>query len=121
MGQLVLSAEGTLYAANSNADGGMERCLNPTYPLGPSFESVSRGLEEGAKLVGLWLVEHQLWSVDSAHTSLVSYYDSLTQPVSLTSPLDKAPGVGIAHQRHRQEHKPGLGDAGGRHRLPVAA
>jgi photosystem II stability/assembly factor-like uncharacterized protein len=95
MGQIVLSTEGTLYAANFAADGGMERCLNPTFPLGPTFESVSRGLKEGAKLVGLWFVEQQLWSVDSAHTSLVSYYDSLTEPIVLTSPLDGAPGVGL--------------------------
>ena len=95
MGQIVLSAEGTLYAANFDADAGIERCLNPTYPLGPSFESVSRGLEEGAKLVGLWRHGNQLWSVDSAHTSLVSYTDSLTAPVVLTSPLDGAPGVGL--------------------------
>ncbi|HUT97093.1 MAG TPA: fibronectin type III domain-containing protein [Dehalococcoidales bacterium] len=95
MGQLVLSTEGVLYAANFDADGGMERCLNPTYPLGPSFESVNRGLEEGAKLVGLWLQGNRLWSVDSTHTSLVSYTDSLTTPVVLTSPTDGAPGAGM--------------------------
>ena len=95
MGQIVLSVEGTLYAANFDADGGIERCLNPTFPLVPSFESVSRGLEEGAKLVGLWLHGDQLWSVDSAHTSLVSYADSLTAPINLSSPLDRAPGVGM--------------------------
>jgi len=93
--KLIVSAEGTLYAANSDADGGMERCLNPTYPLGPSFESVSRGLEEGAKLAGLWCHGQQLWSVDSAHTSLVSYIDSLGAPVILGSPFDGAPGVGM--------------------------
>jgi hypothetical protein len=72
----------------------MERCLNPTYSLGPTFETVTKGLDDEAKLVGLWLVEHQLWSVDSANSRLMTYYDSLTQPVSLTSPIDKAPGVG---------------------------
>jgi len=95
MGQIVLSAEGTLYAANFDADSGIERCLNPTFPLGPSFESVNRGLEEGAKLVGLWRHGQQLWSVDSAHTSLMTYVDSLTAPVTLSSPLDGAPGVGM--------------------------
>jgi hypothetical protein len=95
MGQIVLSTEGVFYAANFAADGGMERCLNPTYPLGPSFESVTRGLEEGAKLVGLWLQGQRLWSVDSENTRVVSYIDSLTAPVSLVSPLDGAPGVGL--------------------------
>ncbi len=92
---LIVSAEGTLYAPNSAADGGMERCLNPSYPLGPSFESVTRGLDEGAKLVGLWLHGQQLWSVDSENTKVVSYSDGLTAPVTLLSPSDGAPGVGM--------------------------
>lgn len=95
MGQIIVSAEGTLYAANLDADGGMERCLNPTYPLGPTFESVTEGLDDGAKLVGLWLNDHQLWSIDSANTNLMTYTDSLTPPIALTSPLDEAPGVGL--------------------------
>ena len=94
IGQIIASAEGTLYAANFKADGGMERCLNPTYPLGPTFETVTKGLDDGAKLIGLWLREHRLWSIDTAHTKLVTYNDSLAQPVSLTSPPDEAPGVG---------------------------
>jgi photosystem II stability/assembly factor-like uncharacterized protein len=93
--KLIVSTEGTLYAANFAADGGIERCLNPSYPLGPSFESVTRGLDEGAKLVGLWLQEQQLWSVDSENTEVVRYIDSLTAPVALLSPLDGAPGVGM--------------------------
>jgi len=94
LGQLIVSGEGTLYANNFKAGGGIERCLNPTYSLGPTFETVTRGLDEEAKLFGLWLAGHRLWSVDSAHTRLMTYYDSLTQPVSLSSPGDEAPGVG---------------------------
>ena len=94
IGQIIVSAEGTLYAANFKADGGMERCLNPTYPLGPTFETVTKGLDDGVKLIGLWLSEHRLWSIDTAHTKLMAYSDSQTQPVSLTSPPDEAPGVG---------------------------
>ncbi|MBA7666915.1 hypothetical protein ES703_74998 [subsurface metagenome] len=102
MGQIVLSAEGTLYAANFNADSGIERCLNPTFPLGPSFESVSRGLEEGATLTGLWLCDNRLWTIEtitvpgaSPIVKVMSYSDSLTAPVTLSSPLDGAPGVGM--------------------------
>ncbi len=95
MGQMIVSTEGVLYAANFKADGGMERCLDPTYSLGPTFETVTKGLDEGATLIGLWLVEHQLWSIDTTHIKLMTYTDSLTQPVSLTSPLDEAPGVGL--------------------------
>lgn len=94
IGQMIVSAEGTLYAANFKADGGMERCLNPTYPLGPTFETVTKGLDEGAKLIGLWLSDNRLWSIDTEHTKLMTYSDSLAQPVSLTSPPDQAPGVG---------------------------
>ncbi len=93
--QLIVSAEGTLYAANSQADGGMERCLNPGFPLGPTFETVTRGLASGATLQGLWLARNQLWSIDSTHIRLLSYYDGLAQPVVLTSPSDEAPGVGL--------------------------
>jgi photosystem II stability/assembly factor-like uncharacterized protein len=95
IGQLLTSAEGTLYATNLKADGGMERCLNPTYPLGPTFETVTRGLEDGATLVGLWLCGNQLWSFDSAHDSLISYIDSLSRPVTLASPTDEATGRGM--------------------------
>ena len=42
--QLMVSADGILYASNFKANGGMERCLNPTYALGPTFETVTRGL-----------------------------------------------------------------------------
>jgi len=94
IGQIIASAEGTLYAANFKAGGGMERCLNPAYPLGPTFETVTKGLDDGAKLVGLWLCEHRLWSIDTAHTKLMTYTDSLTQPVTLSSPPNRAPGVG---------------------------
>jgi len=95
IGQLLASAEGTLYATNFTADGGLERCLNPTYPLGPTFETVTRGLDGGATLVGLWLAGNRLWSVDSAHTSLLTYIDSLTQPPTLASPADEASGLGM--------------------------
>jgi hypothetical protein len=95
IGQLLTSAEGTMYATNFKADGGMERCLNPTYPLGPTFETVTRGLDEGATLVGLWLSGNRLWSIDSTNTSLLSYIDSLAQPVTLTSPADEAIGMGM--------------------------
>ncbi len=66
--RLIVSADGTLYAANVKADGGMERCLNPTYPLGPKFETVTRGLDDSAALSGLWLSDNRLWSIDTKNT-----------------------------------------------------
>jgi len=91
--QLIVSAEGTLYAANSKANGGMERSLNPSYPLGPAFETVTRGLDDAATLTGLRLYDNQLWSIDTTNNRVITYIDSLTQPVTLTSPPNKASGM----------------------------
>lgn len=94
LGQLIASTDGTLYAANFKADGGMERSLNPAYSLGPTFETVTRGLDEDATLTKLWLQGNQLWSTDSYNVRLMTFTDSLTPPVTLTSPRDNAPGIG---------------------------
>ena len=94
IGQLIISADGTLYAASFKADGGMERCLNPTFHLAPTFETVTRGLDDGAKLTGLWLHGNQLWSIDTTNTELMTYTDRLAVPVTLASPSNKAPGIG---------------------------
>jgi len=94
IGQLRVSAGGTLYATSFKIDGGMERSLNPTYSLGPTFETVIRGLDDGVTLGGLWLSDHQLWSIDTTNSRLLTYIDSLTEPVILTSPQDKAQGIG---------------------------
>ncbi len=91
--QLMTSADGVLYATNSKADGGMERCLNPSYSPGPTFETVTRGLDDGATLAGLWLSKNKLWSVDSANTRLMTFTDSLAVSVTLTSPPDQALGI----------------------------
>jgi len=99
IGQLRLLADNTLYAINpqpvdaANKEGGMERCLNPTNPLGTVFETVTRGLDDGATLSGLWLFEHRLWSIDTTNTRLMTYTDSLTLPVNLVSPSDAVSGV----------------------------
>lgn len=93
--QVAVSGGGTLYATNSKVDGGIERCLDPTYSLGPTFETVTRGLEEGATLTKLWVYDHRLWAIDTTNTRLMTFTDTLSVPVILASPLDKAPGVGI--------------------------
>ena len=92
--RLALSAGGTLYGANLKANGGMERSVNPTYSLGPSFEAVRTGLTDGATLSGLWLQGNQLWSVDTINSQLMSYIDSLNRPIIVTAPPDKAIGMG---------------------------
>lgn len=89
-----VSADGALYATNFDSDGGMERCLNPTYPLGPTFETVTSGLDSGVTLDGLWLSNRRLWATDTTNVKLMTYPDSLTRPVTPTSPSDEAPGIG---------------------------
>jgi len=91
---LKVAVDGTLYAVNGKADGGMERCLNPTYPLGPTFETVTRGLDSGATLAGLWLYENRLWSTDTTNIRVMTFTDSLSAPVIPISPPNKGAGTG---------------------------
>jgi len=85
---------GTLYTVNYDSDGGMERSLNPTYALGPSFVTVTRGLEDGSTLSGLWQSGQQLWSVDTTNIRLMTFYDTLILPATQVSPDDGTPGIG---------------------------
>ena len=87
--QIVTGVDGTLYASNLASGGGMERSLNPAYSLGPTFETVTRGLEDGAILTGLRHQDHRLWSIDSHNVRLMTYVNSLTQPVDLISPTNQ--------------------------------
>lgn len=94
LNHITLAGDGTLYAANAKADGGMERCLNSTYASGPTFETVTLGLSDGAKLYGLWSSGHRLWAIDSANNRLMTFSDALTAPVVLRAPDDMAAGIG---------------------------
>jgi hypothetical protein len=103
--QPAASADGLLYAASSQAvnnaakKGGMERSLNPAHALGATFETVIRGLSDNTTLTGLWVVGNQLWSLDTTQTRLMTYLDTLTGPVALTSPSDKAAGTETGNVR----------------------
>lgn len=91
---LTISPGGTLYAVNSKAGGGLERSINPAYPLGPAFETVTRGLDAAATLSGLWSSNEQLWSVGTGGNRLMTFRDSLSREVALTSPAERASGLG---------------------------
>lgn len=93
--RLVVSARGVLYAVDSRTNGGVQRCLDPTYSLGPSFAVASDGLDTGFSLVGLWLQDEQLWSTDAVGIRLITYFDSLSTPVLPVFPADSAAGIGI--------------------------
>jgi len=92
---LAASDDGILYGANSDADSGMERSLNPTYGSGPTFESLTRGLDDGVTLTKLHADGDRLWTIDTSNDRLMTLTDTLTAPVILTSPADEAPGIGV--------------------------
>lgn len=94
LSRLVVAGDGTMYAARADDDGGMERCLNPAYSLGPTFETVTRGLGDGAALYGIWQSDHRLWSLDTANNRLMTFHDTLTSPVKGASPDNAASGTG---------------------------
>ncbi|MFH1662562.1 MAG: hypothetical protein ABH934_01370 [Chloroflexota bacterium] len=99
VGWLDVSAYGVLYAANfqqvntGDDRGGIERCLEPE--SGSTFETVAYGCDDGATMVGLWLSGNRIWSIDTTNLRLMTFIDSLTQPVSLESPHNQASDVGI--------------------------
>ena len=87
--QVAVGPEGALYATNSQSNGGMERSLDPTYSLGPAFETVTRGLSPGATLSGMWGLGHRLWAADTAGAKLLTFVDTLTVPITPSTPVDK--------------------------------
>ncbi|HTY82515.1 MAG TPA: hypothetical protein VMB24_07000, partial [Dehalococcoidales bacterium] len=92
--RVIVTGDGTLYAANSKINQGMERCLTPSSGKSTVFESVTRYLPGGATLTGLWQSGHYLWTVDSTNVKLLSFYDTLTAPAGQTAPVNKATGLG---------------------------
>jgi photosystem II stability/assembly factor-like uncharacterized protein len=94
LNQLRATDYGAIYAVNSDASGGMERCLEPTSPASPQFETVTGGLADSATLNGLWQSGHRLWSVDTTNIKVVTFNDTLTVPVVPVSPDDDDAGIG---------------------------
>ena len=103
LSQLAMSVDGALYATSTEPvntaakKGGMERSLDPTYTSGPTFETVTRGFDDGVSLRGLWLRGNQLWSLDTINTRLMTFVDSLTRPLAPSSPPDKVSAVGTGN------------------------
>ena len=94
LNQLRAADGGAIYAANSDASGGLERCLEPASSSGPQFETVTGGLHAGATLNGLWRSGHRLWSVDTTNIKVFAFNDTLTAPVVLVSPDSDNAGIG---------------------------
>ena len=92
---LAVSGNGTLYAASSAAGGGLARSLDPRSATGATFETVTRGLDESATLLGLWSMGTRLWSIDSTGKVLLTFSDTLASAVELVSPDDGAGGLGM--------------------------
>ena len=85
--------KGTLYAADLAGQGAIERCLNPAVS-GPVFEKLTSGLDKDATISDLWTSGSQLWTSDYSEMTLLTFYDSLTVPVSPASPENEASGIG---------------------------
>lgn len=92
--QLLVSADGVLFAANSKSGTGMERALDPTYTLGPVFETVKRDLNSNATLAGLWQSGNRVWAIDTTVAQLLSFADTLTSPPAATYPAEASSGLG---------------------------
>ncbi|MBN2075995.1 MAG: WD40 repeat domain-containing protein [Dehalococcoidales bacterium] len=96
---LRVSKRGILYAINSQAinvpnnKGGMERSLNPSSQLLPTFETIVKGLNEDSVLSGIWVAGDRIWTIDTTNTRLLTYYDTLASPVVLRTPLDGSVGI----------------------------
>ena len=99
--QVAIANDGTLYAVNTQAivtadkKGGVVRSLNPLYSA-PTFETMLRELEDTVTLNKLSVCGNQLWTVDTKNTRLMTIIDSLSLPVILVSPDDKASGLDTA-------------------------
>jgi len=99
--QVKLTSTGTLYAINSQpvntsgTAGGMERSVNPTFPLSQTFETVVRGLDSNVTLDGLWSCGNRLWSVDSQNTRLLTFIDTMCTRIVPGGPAHHAPGIDI--------------------------
>lgn len=101
LGAVAVSSTGVLYAASSrlvntaSSRGGLLRCLSPVTPA--LFERVTAGLSDGAGLCegSLRCADNQLWAIDSANNSLVTFADSLSQPVNLIAPAHNSAGIGV--------------------------
>ena len=94
LNRLAVAKDGMLYAANSAADGGLERSLNPAFATGPTFETITRGLSGDTTLYGLWQADHHIWSVDTTNTRLLTFDDTLTAPPIPVSPDKGASAIG---------------------------
>ncbi len=90
--RLLVTDEGTLYASNMIADGGMERCLDPR-AMTNEFDTMTRGLEDNSSLFGLWSSGNHIWTTD-ASARLLRFDDIMTGPVFPSSPKAQTSGYG---------------------------
>ena len=97
--QLGTSSAGTLYGvysrnvAGQNNKGGVERSLDPTYNLGPSFVTLTGGVDDGVTLNNLRIQGNNLWTIDSTNAKLLTYSDGAFSTLTLVSPANNSPGL----------------------------
>ena len=111
--QVVIANDGTLYALNNepvamaDTKGGIVRSLNPTYSA-PTFETVLSGFEDGVTLNKMSSYGNQLSAVDTKNIRLTKFTDSLTLPLALVSPDNKAAGLDTTNLNLKWEGMDGV-------------
>jgi hypothetical protein len=99
--RLVMGSTGVLYTADSqvadpdNCKGGVERYLTPAASA-LVVENAVVGLTAGSVLSKLYISGSILWAIDTAHTALYSFQDTLTLPVALSVPANGRVGL-VSH------------------------
>jgi photosystem II stability/assembly factor-like uncharacterized protein len=91
--RLSVSGDDILYAVDTQANGSLERCLEPRNASGATFETVADGLS-GANLSGLWRCGRRLWTIDIVSGKLMTYNDTLAVPAVQVSPENAATSLG---------------------------
>ncbi len=92
--RIVVASDGTVYAVDMNADGGVQRSINPTAPPPDvEFKAVTEKLGTGYTLQDLALVEgsNMLVAIESTGTQVSIFTDTLTTTApALVAPDDGA-------------------------------
>lgn len=79
------------YTGVSDTSGGLIRALSDTSP----WYLTRSGLPNGATLEGISVISRQLWTLDTTNNRIMTYTDTLADPVLLTFPAEDDGGMGV--------------------------
>ncbi|MDV2988668.1 MAG: fibronectin type III domain-containing protein [Dehalogenimonas sp.] len=91
---LAVTRDNIIYASSyteiSDTTGGLIRALSDD----ASWFLTRAGLPDGATLEGIAVIGRQIWTLDTTNQRIMTYTDTLAEPVQLTSPTAAAGGLG---------------------------